>query len=176
MMTVNIRDIKNIHIHVATRQVQCTHPWQMMPHCLNTVRQILIHPAVFGVFAYPGHFYLLYILVIVSEVLPLESHLFEDSLSTLSNRQITPQWKVISPSSEIWILLATASYLQHMLPYDYFHINLNCFPTLSLYFSRQPRTGYSYLTLCMPWTCPCKQAFLRTITTQKTVFHKALYL
>ena len=63
----------------------------MVPHCLNTVRQILIHPAVFGAFAYTGHFHLLHILVIASEVLPLESHVFEDSLSTLLNRQITPQ-------------------------------------------------------------------------------------
>ena len=28
----------------------------------------------------------------------------------------------------------------------------------------------SVLILCMPWTCPCKQAFLRTLTTQKTVY------
>lgn len=141
---LNIRDTKNTHIHIATREIQNTHPWQMMPHCLNTVRQILIHPAVFGAFAYTGHFHLLHILVIASEVLPLESHVFEDSLSTLSNRQITPHWKIISPSSKSEFCLPLFHSLRHILPYDYLHINLNLFRINSLYALDMPlQTGIS---------------------------------
>lgn len=89
-----------------------------MPYCLNTVRQLLIHPAIFGVFTTMGSF-LLYMVAIVFKVLPLEGHLLEDSFSPPDNRQVTTfRSKTFSPVKNdfffLWSLHVVAMLSQHV--------------------------------------------------------------